>query len=206
LSRWLAHYVAEEIVTTENATGDEKSEAERRCFETILKLWEHRSSFPSGRRPFENFEPILRALNRIDPESRQSYYFEDFLNQKATDTPDAKTDDVQSWLDTAVAVDRAARVLLDFAFKQAAHHAADEKTKSWIKNAAKLSSNDDELSVVIRLLPALEDNRDEDTLDRIRQSQKDDLRSRIERLDELLECSKRLRRALTSEIKRLSKE
>ena len=207
MSRWLAHYVAEEIVTTENATGDEKSEAERRCFETILKLWEHRSSFPNGRRPFENFEPILRALNRIDPESRQSYYFEDFLNQKETDnTPDAKTDDVQSWIDTAVAVDRAARVLLDFAFKQAAHHAADEKTKSWIKNAAKLSSNDDELSVVIRLLPALEDNQDKDALKRIAQDQKNDLRSKIEKLDALLGRSKVLRRALTSEIKRLSKE
>jgi hypothetical protein len=194
-------------VTAKNAIGDENAEAERRCFETILKLWQHRSSFPNNHRPFENFEAIFRALNRIDPESRQSNYFEDFLHQKEMDnTPDATTKNVQFWIDIAVAVDRGARVLLDFAFKQAAHHAVDEKTKSWIKNAAKLSSNDDDLSVVIRLLPAKEDNQDKDALERIRQDQKDDLRSKIEKLDALLECSKVLRRALTSEIKRLSKE
>lgn len=191
----------------ENATGDQKSEAERRCFDTILKLWQHRSSFPKGHRPFENFEQIYRALSRLDPECRQSYYFEDFIHQKETDkTPDAKTNNIQSWINIAVAVDRAARVLIEFAFRQAAHHAADDKTKSWIKNAAKLSSNDDDLSVVIRLLPAKEGNQEKDALERIRQEQLVSLRSKVEKLDAFLGCTKSIRASLSREIRKLSKK
>ncbi len=43
LARWMAHYIAEQIAIAENATDDKKVEAESRCFETILKLWQHRS-------------------------------------------------------------------------------------------------------------------------------------------------------------------
>ena len=54
LARWMAHYIAEQMTIAENATGDDKIEAEQHCFETILKLWQHRSSLPNGRRPFES--------------------------------------------------------------------------------------------------------------------------------------------------------
>src|SRR5258708_5779936 len=64
LSRWMAHYVAEQIVIAEKTAGVERASAGERCFRTILALWEHRSSLPPGRRPFESFEPILRALER----------------------------------------------------------------------------------------------------------------------------------------------
>ena len=62
LSRWMSHYVAEQIVAAENATDATKAEAEERCFRTILSLWEHRSTLPNGRRPFESFEPIFESL------------------------------------------------------------------------------------------------------------------------------------------------
>ena len=207
LSKWMAHYVAEQITTAENATGDAKAAAEQRCFETVLELWQHQSSFPNGRRPFKNFEPIFRALNRIGPESRQFHVFEKFLEQKEPDdTSGDKADDVQSWINVALTVDRAARVLLDFAFKQAAHHATDEKTKSWIKSAAKFSGNDDDLSVIIRLLPSDQDDQKEDALEQVRENQKKNLRSKIEKLDAFVKASKSLRGALAKEITKLSKD
>ena len=76
LSRWMAHYIAEKIAASENMEGAEKSDAELKCFETILSLWQHLSAFPDGRRPFESFEPIFRALGCLDPESTDPFYFQ----------------------------------------------------------------------------------------------------------------------------------
>jgi hypothetical protein len=207
LSKWMAHYVAEQITMAENATGDAKATAERRCFETVIKLWEHQSSFPNGRRPFKNFDPIFRALDRMDPESHRYFYsLDDRLFGEAEHDKDseAQKEDVRSWINIALEVDGAARVLINFAFKQAAHSATDDKTKTWIKNAGNLPTSDD-LAVIIRLLPSDQDSQEEDVLERARQEQQKGLRSKIEKLDALVRASKSIRGALTKEITKLSK-
>jgi hypothetical protein len=208
LSKWMAHYVAEQITTAENAIGNAKAVPEQRCFETVLKLWQHQSSFPNGHRPFKNFDSIFRALDRMDPESHRHYYFLDdrlFPEAEPDKDTEAQTEDIRSWINIALEVDGAARVLIDFAFKQAAHKAADEKTKTWIKSAANLPGGDD-LSVIIRLLPSDQDSQKKDALERARQEQKKDLRSKIEKLDALVKASKSIRRALAQEIRKLSKD
>jgi hypothetical protein len=70
LSRWMAHYIAQQIATAEIATGNNKAAAEDECVRSILALWEHRAAFPHDRRPFESFEPILRALDGSIPSNR----------------------------------------------------------------------------------------------------------------------------------------
>lgn len=74
LGRWMAHYIAEQIEFAERTTGDEKREAEERCFNAILKLWNHRSAIPGESKPFVNFEPILRTLKRLDPENDRNFF------------------------------------------------------------------------------------------------------------------------------------
>ena len=51
LSKWLAHYIAELITNLESEEGDKKIQSQQHCFETILTLWQHRSSFANGNRP-----------------------------------------------------------------------------------------------------------------------------------------------------------
>lgn len=123
LARWMAHYIAEQIERAENSTGAEKKEAEERCFETILKLWNHRSSFPKGSRPFENFEPIIRTLARLDPENEHHFFFENRKEKK-----DGVPEEVQKWLDIADGIDEAARVWLKYVFEQAGLAATDDST------------------------------------------------------------------------------
>jgi hypothetical protein len=207
LARWMAHYVAEQITIAENATGDEKSKAEQRCFETVLKLWQHRSSLPAGRRPLENFEPIFRALDRLDPENSRPFFYSPsrYHSSEPDDTTENIEDNVRKWTDIALGIDRAARLLINFAFSQAALNAVDEKTSSWLKNAINLSDSDD-LSVVIRLLPPDLDDLDEETLEEIRRTQEKDIRSKIDKLDTLMKLSGLLRAALTNELEELSKE
>ena len=73
-SRWIAHYIAEQITLSEKAQGEEKKEIDKRCFESILQLWVHHASYAGDRRPFESFEPVFNALYRLDPEKAHPYH------------------------------------------------------------------------------------------------------------------------------------
>lgn len=145
-ARWMAHYIAEQIERAENSTGAEKKEAELRCFKTILKLWNHRSTFPSGSRPFENFEPILRTLKRLDPENERHFFFE-----YREETTDSVPEEVQKWLDIANGIDEASRVWLKYVFEQAALAATDDSTIEWLENSIALQ-DEDKFSVIFREL------------------------------------------------------
>jgi hypothetical protein len=137
LARWMAHYIAEQIEIVEHSAGAEKKEAEERCFETILKLWDHRSALPGKTRPFINFEPILRTLKRLDPENDRHYFFED-----RDDTSENVPDELNKWLDVARGIDDAARVWLKYVFKQAALAATDESIIEWLENSVALQERD----------------------------------------------------------------
>jgi hypothetical protein len=203
----MAHYVAEQITIAENATGDEKSKAEKRCFETTLKLWQHRSSLPAGRRPLESFEPVFRALDRLDPDNPRPFFYSPLQSNpsESGDATEVIQEDVREWTEIALGIDRAARVLINFALNQAALNAADEKTSSWLKNATNLTDSDD-LSVVVRLLPPDVDDKDEEILEQIRQGEEKDIRSKIDKLDAFIELSGSLRMVLANELEKVSKE
>ena len=142
LSRWMAHYVAEQIVIAESATGAEKAAAEAKCFQTILALWKHRSTFPNGRRPFENFEPVLQALARLNPDEPRSYYHR-IVKPAADQNKPEESDVVQKLLDFIFAIDSAARVLIDVALTEITETSASEQTKSMLKDALPVPSSND---------------------------------------------------------------
>ncbi|OXM82526.1 hypothetical protein CF651_30545 [Paenibacillus rigui] len=143
-ARWMAHYIAEQIELAEHSTGAEKKQAEERCFETVLKLWNRRSSFPNGSRPLENFEPIIRTLARLDPENERNFFFENRKEKK-----DGVPEEVQKWLDLAEGIDEAARVWLKYVLEQAALAATDDSTIEWLENSVALQE-DDHFSVIFR--------------------------------------------------------
>lgn len=202
----MAHYVTEQIAMAENAADNAKVEAEQRCFNTILKLWERRSSLPNGRYPFKSFEAIFNTLNRLDPNNSRSHYFDDSHFQATANSDgisESQTDEVQSWINIALGIDCAARVLIVFALKQAACNAADEKTIAWIKNATGISVDEEnDVSAIIRLVGETQENEpDEKALDLIRQ----ELRSRIEKLDMFTQISSLLRDELIDELENVSR-
>lgn len=205
LSRWMAHYVAEQIEAAENATGNKKSKAEQRCFETVLKLWHHQSSLPNGRRPFESFEPILNVLNKLDPDSPLPFFCSPFNStfNKTNDAPEPENENVQAWLDNVLKIDSAARVLIDFALKQAVNNASDEKTIAWLKNTVGLPSV--EISFVDHILSAdQKDIKNKEALEKVRQDQEERLKSKIEKLDAFSKVSSSLRTILANELEKLS--
>ena len=66
LGRWMAHYIAELIDAAENESDPNlRNQARDKCCEAIIKLWDHRSSLPSGSRPLANLDGVLEAIKSI---------------------------------------------------------------------------------------------------------------------------------------------
>ena len=206
LSKWMAHYIAEQIATSETATGREKIEAEKQCFDAILKLWAHRASLPNNRYPFKNFEPIFNTLSSLDPDNSRSYYLDNSHIQKTenNDASENQADKIQLWMNLALSIDAAARVLIDFVIMQAAHNAEDEETTTWLKKSTGLSNDKhDDLSLVVNLVGKSQE--DDDSLEEeIRDKRHRELSSRIEKLDMFIELSGLLRDDLTEHLENIS--
>lgn len=195
LSRWMVHYISEQMTVAENATGERKRLAEQRCFETILKLWQHRSSLPNGHRPFESFEPIFRALARLDPENPTPYFFSEQASRSSE--PNEKSDDsnnVHQWIDIARGIDRGTRAILEFVFNQAALSATDAKTIMWLNNAIRIPPNED-VSIIVRFLSDDADNEDEASSEKQKLSGQEKIKSRIKQIEAFIEFGKDIRAA-----------
>lgn len=200
LARWMAHYIAEQMETAGNVTGEDKLTAEQRCFEAILKLWAHRASLPSGKYPFENFGPIFRTLERLDPENRQSYFYNitDIMDDEDTlESDNSVKKNVQQWLNTALGIDQAVRIWLEYVFKQAAQCATDEKTKDWLNNSIGLEDTED-ASVILRLLDDI--NKGESG----RQKERELIIARIERLKVFSDFNQDLLKIFEQELEDIS--
>lgn len=186
LSRWMAHYIAEQMQIIESTENDDKKLAEEKCFETILKLWKHMSYYKSGMRPLENFEPIFQALNRLNPDNQHTYYFNnEFSLNRNDDTSD--NDVITQYLSLATKIDETARVWLKFIFQSAAEVAVDDKMKRWIEAALPLSDNA-EASLIVQILSNYEPDGYEDTLENKRKL----LEKRIEQIEGFREFNEEL--------------
>ncbi len=200
LSKWIAHYIADKLVAVEQATGAEKAQIEESCFQSILNLWDHRASLPNGSRPFQNFEPIFRTLERLNPENPKPFYFpgQEKLNKELE-----SEEEIQKLLNVALAIDDAAKVLIDLILKEAIIIAKDEKTISWLENA---TDGTDCNEILIIRYAVTDDSQDDYNAD-ANQGQKNEeakrIKSKIEKLDAFSKISDVVRNQLEENMKNL---
>ena len=204
LSRWMAHYIAEQIATSKKVKGEAKIKAERQCFETILMLWQHRTAMPDGRRPLEKYEPIFDALPRMDPANPLPFFYSqpEFVVKK-TKRVTKKARVTKDWLDTARQIDKTARVWLEYVFRQATFSATDAEALSWLQNANSLPDSKD-VSIVVRLLRGKLTDENEDPIEQARQSRREELEFRIEQLDAFDKFNKIIRETYKAELEVLN--
>lgn len=70
LGRWMAHHVAELITAAKEAKNKaHRAVTEERAVETILKLWEHRTTLPGQAYPLAQFREILELLSKLTPDA-----------------------------------------------------------------------------------------------------------------------------------------
>ncbi len=127
----MAHHIADLVVRAENAKGEDKDTAEKNCFEAILTLWKHRTVFPNGKRPFEDIEPVVRAIVSLDPDNNTPRYF---YNAQVLTEEIKEQSEADRWLAIVDDLDYSAKVLIGFCLSEAAKAAVD-KSKEWVKLA-----------------------------------------------------------------------
>jgi hypothetical protein len=179
----MAHYIAQKISEVETSIGEDKKGAEEKCFETILKLWKHRAYYDMGNKPLENFDPIFKTLNRLNPDNKEPFYFQPEYSTR--NKSDHKDDCIKQFLTMATQIDEIVRVWLEYIFQYAAGQAKDEKTKEWLEAAAPLADKDEALLIIRKLS---EHNTDENGID----SGSIILKSRIEQLKRYREFNEEL--------------
>lgn len=195
IARWMAHYLSEQMVLAETAVGSERVLAQANCFNTILKLWQHRSSMPIGMRPFEGFEGICRVLERLDPEGSGGFY-RDIWPSEVVHEPNS----IESIASVITAVDKAARVLIEQAVSLAAKTACGENDEAML-NDGDLESGSADIKTVKKLMGFWRD--EELTPEMIRERAIGRIKNRIETLDWFENASKGLRKLFNSELLRL---
>ncbi len=194
-SKWMAHYIAEKMKIAEQAMSDEdKKDAEKECFETILALWKHRWSLPSRKRPLEEFEPILKTLERLNPEVQEPYFYhslEHELSELEKNNPDLK--EITDYTNMALQIDKAARIWIEFVLSQAALKAKNEKANSFLNNSINIHDNDDAriIRIVLDSDPAIDFENYKD--DEVQKNYlKEKLTKRIEELEKFSNLNKEL--------------
>jgi hypothetical protein len=144
LTRWMVHYLAELMKDAERKSVENRPAILEKCFNTILAIWQHRHELPNGKRPFEGFEPILHALESLDPKNSDRRYFP-AARPLTSETDESKA--TQGWIKLADGLDYSARVLIRQCLVNAAASAID-KSKDWIVLAEQAGLHGDELPVL----------------------------------------------------------
>lgn len=210
--RWMCHYIAEQMVKADNSVGTEKELAEKVCFETILKFWQHRWQLPSALRPFESFEKILSVLERLAPEKPRNFYYHQIPSRE--DSSIQRNPVQEKWLKFAEDIDKAARVCLEVVIEKCAEEAKDKDTDYWLKYGRKIESGID-IQIIdgltdLDISSFLNDKEDDDLL---KSNQDKELikyevaiiKSRIEHIENLSKMNSIILKELKSRLKQIEK-
>ena len=176
LGRWMAHYIAEKIGDVETATGEERTQKMSECRDAILKLWSHRNELPNGKRPFEGFEPIFRALQSLDPDDTPPRYFRQV--RSAADENDEGSQTTQ-WLGIASGLDYTARILIRYCITVAAQDAVDI-SRDWVALAGAIAKEEDIDIKIVRFVIANADALNSENPDDRGKKKIEDLLKRLE--------------------------
>jgi hypothetical protein len=177
-SRWLSHYIADKMAMAEQLpAGIKKEKVEKECFQLILKVWEHRWTLPTGKRPLQEFEPILETLKKLASEKIENVFFGFYeIEERVIDQESINSTEVKNLLKLAEDAYKVARVWIKFILHEAAQKAGSEQSKEILKNAVRLKDSDD--VKVIHLVFENEYEIDEPT-----KNESQEIKQRIEKLN-----------------------
>ena len=142
LGRWMAHHIAELIYDAENTTNETMRIAKQfEIRDSVWAFWANRYELPFGNKPIKELEPILRALESLDPENQQPRYF--FPNLGLTNREKESTE-TQKWLKVAENIDSSSKILINYCLSLAAENYID-KSQEWVELAQKAGLDDIDL-------------------------------------------------------------
>lgn len=148
---------------------------QKKCFDIVLELWQHKSRFPSDSLPFRDYTSVFNTLKRIDPPNATPFYIREISET---------SEDIKPYIDMPLLVDKTVRIWFDYIFKQAIKATISGTSLRYLEATVDIDDNS-------KLLYELMRSFDEDLCDA------DDLRKNIDVLtrfskfnDEMIECIK----------------
>lgn len=177
LGRWMCHYIAELIDAAENAKPEEAEAKKKLCCDEILKLWEHRNSFPPDKRPFQRFEELEEILRKLDTDNTSLHYFPDLRRPKDDGERNTKA---EKWFDIIEDIDRGSRELIRICLSKAVEDGIDE-SKEWIALAEEASTDAKPDISLVKLF--LGDDPNADSNDEDKSDEASELEKQIEQLE-----------------------
>jgi hypothetical protein len=156
LSRWIAHYIAEQIELAERAGATQRKSAQENCFNSILRLWEHRRSIPNGVLPLNDFDPILRALQSLDPADPKPRYWAVYRPGGVTEDSPA----IERIMRVVAALDVNARIAVELLLAEAVSLVVTPEARALLEKAVPYADWNDltALKELIRRRDNLDEN------------------------------------------------
>lgn len=146
LSQWMAHYLAERMVTVESLNGQERATAEDKVADYILRLWEHRHGAALREDPIALSDSVERAITRLDPERLKPWGYYNTFEEEAG--PSEVEIEVNTLLRAALGLDQIMADLVR-ALVTCASMTAAEKDKKWVVSSR--AAGEDPLKYIQRL-------------------------------------------------------
>lgn len=173
---WLSHLLAERINDAETAPPELKGAAQQACVELILELWRHNACFPDKARPYADMDPILRAIESLDPERSEFRYARRARHAAGSAS---LPEDAQRWLKFASGVDNTARYLVEVALSQAVE-ASGSTASEWAQLVEAAAAEEGPTEVVIRFVAPSGDTIGKEPTQMARQKRLETLKTFIE--------------------------
>ncbi len=151
LARWMAHYVAELMMSAEHAPLHKRDEAQHVCARAILELWAQAQAFPAKRTAFESIDRIIETMDSLHPEGGP-YYRNNLWRALDARAKDGDSE-VEELLATALGIDGMARNLIHHVLAHAAR-AAGRDSAEWLELAQNLDEEDPLTALRIRIARA----------------------------------------------------
>jgi hypothetical protein len=194
LPRWMAFHLAKLMNQAEATEGEEKVEIEAKCEALILEIWKYKVCLPGSNNPLALCEKLFGVLESLDPDTKSFIFLRNFDDPKSynfTQFPQT----VQQWIDFIVAVDRTARIWIDYARQRVFEDLTDDKTRELLTLNQIIDDIDPDTNY-INLVTKYISKSDHDQPIKL-------LEGRISQLDHFVHCSNTIKKALEKEIDQL---
>ncbi len=182
LSKWMAHYLAEQISAAKGARGRARDTVQANCANLILKLWAHRYALPRGRRPLEAFEPAIQTLEALRSDRPRFSVLRDLPDNRKLPEP------AKNFLSVALTIDRAASAIIQYCLAQTVSQ-IPKKDRRWLKLIEAVeTSHPADMTLIIEMMSASDELTTEKnrlTAATIRKMER--LRSDLDELQEVAE-------------------
>lgn len=130
LEKWMSHYIAELIYKAEHAENEEDREKyQKECFNTILKLWDRRSSLPMDSMPLGHIKSAINTLTKFKTEKE---WWEKLQHSRS-----------ESWEGLAVNIHDTYMEAIRICLKAAIAEDAMEHEKVWLDDFGDMLSSEE---------------------------------------------------------------